>query len=274
MSKLTKQSMECLRYLLACIDQCIVLKYENHQGLSRYNPEDYTLETYSDSDWAKQRTPRRSVSAGYLFMFGNLLYSSSGSQKALALSSCEAEVYAGASASDAILMPHCICFCGGPDEIVKMKLALDDSAGRSFFHHAGVGRIRHISLRVLWMQEQVRDGLLSAGQSNHVCYVAWRLEPYAVAASPPRFAASEATDGDNYVPMAPAFLMTLLCIAFGCIAVLLFQLKELQGEKSQNRRNDALMKAVDFLKRVSLRTKGLVHATQKMLRKKVQKKSP
>ena len=113
MSKPTKQSMECLRYLciylLGCTDQCLMLKHESHQGLLHYKPEDYTLEIYSDSDWAKHRTTRRSVSAGYLLMFVNLLYSSSRSQKALALCSCETEVYAGTSAtSDAVLMYHCI----------------------------------------------------------------------------------------------------------------------------------------------------------------------
>ena len=168
MSKPTKQSMECLRYLctylLGCTDQCLMLKYESHQGLLHYNPEDYTLEIFSDSDWAKHRTTRRSVSAGYLFMFGNLLYSSSRSQKALALSSCEAEVYAGTSATnDAVLMYHCICFCVGPNETVKVKLTLDNAAGRSFFHRSGVGRIRHISLRVLWMQQKVREKFLSVG---------------------------------------------------------------------------------------------------------------
>ena len=97
-------------------------------------------------------------------MFGNLLYSSSRSQKALALSSCEAEVYAGTSAtSDAVLMYHCICFCVGPNETVKVKLTLDNAAGRSFFHRSGVGRIRHISLRVLWMQQKVREKFLSVG---------------------------------------------------------------------------------------------------------------
>ena len=85
MSKPTKQPMECLKYfciyLLGCTDQCMMLKYESHQGLLHYNPEDYTLEIFSDSDWAKHGTTRRSVSSGYLFLFGNLLYSSSRSQK-------------------------------------------------------------------------------------------------------------------------------------------------------------------------------------------------
>ena len=59
MSKPTKQSMECLRYLctylLGCTDQCMMLKYEMNQGLLHYNPEDYTLEIFSDSDWAKYK---------------------------------------------------------------------------------------------------------------------------------------------------------------------------------------------------------------------------
>ena len=96
-------------------------------------------------------------------MFGNLLYSSWRSQKALALSSCETEACAGTSAtSDPVLMYHCICFCGGPNETVKVKLALDNAAGRSF-RRSGVGRLRHISLRVLWMQQKVRDKFLSVG---------------------------------------------------------------------------------------------------------------
>ena len=44
-----------------------------------------------------------------------------------------------------------------------MKLALDNAAGRSFFHRSGVGRIRHISLRVLWVQQKVREKFLSVG---------------------------------------------------------------------------------------------------------------
>ena len=112
--QVAKHSMECLGYfctcLLGCTDQCMMLKYESHQRLLRYSLEDYIAEIFSDSDWAKHRTSPGSVSAGYLFMLGNLLRSSSRSQKAFALSSCEAEVSAGASGtSDAVVMHHCMC---------------------------------------------------------------------------------------------------------------------------------------------------------------------
>ena len=95
MSAPTTQSMMCLRHLAqnlpGCADHALVLRYEAHQGLLHYNPCVYTLEIFSDSDWAKHRQSRKSVS-GYLFLFGCLLYATSRSQRALALSSEETEI--------------------------------------------------------------------------------------------------------------------------------------------------------------------------------------
>ena len=169
MAKPTTQSMMCLRhlaqYLLGCIDHALVLRYEPHQGLLHYNPCDYTLEIYSDSDWAKHKQTRRSVSSGYLFLFGCLLYSTSRSQRALAMSSAEAEIYSATSAtSDAVLMFHCIKFAVGEGTTIEVRLAMDNSAGRSFFGRIGVGRIRHISLRVLWVQAKVKEGFMQVGK--------------------------------------------------------------------------------------------------------------
>eukprot|EP00435_Cladocopium_sp_Y103_P023178 s4145_g5.t1 len=60
--------------------------------------------------------------------------------------------------------------------------------------------------------------------------------------------AFEAMEELNYTSMAVVFLATVLCIAFGYIAVLRFQLRELQGEKAQNQWNGTLMKVLDLLK--------------------------
>ena len=38
---------------------------------------------------------------------------------------------------------------------------MDNAAGRAFFLRSGVGRIRHISVRVLWMQQRVKEKLLT-----------------------------------------------------------------------------------------------------------------
>ena len=125
MAKLTTQSMMCLRHLaqypLGCIDHALVLRYEPHQGLVHYNPCDYTPEIYSDSDWAKHKQTRRSVSSGYLFLFGCLLYSTSRSQRVLAMSSAEAEIYSATSAtSDAVLMFHRIKFAVGEGTTIEV----------------------------------------------------------------------------------------------------------------------------------------------------------
>lgn len=169
MAKPTVRALACLRhlcmYLLGCIDHCIMLSYKAHHGLLHYNELDYTLEVYSDSDWAKHKTTRRSVSSGCLFLFGNLLYSTSRSQKALALSSAEAEIYSAAGACcDGVLMFYCLSFAIGPELEVRFQLCLDNSAARAFFCRSGVGRIRHISLRILWIQAKVKEQFLHVGR--------------------------------------------------------------------------------------------------------------
>ena len=169
MAKPTVRALACLRhlcmYLLGCIDHCIMLSYKAHHGLLHYNELDYTLEVYSDSDWAKHKTTRRSVSSGCLFLFGNLLYSTSRSQKALALSSAEAEIYSAAGACcDGVLMFYCLSFAIGPELEVRFQLCLDNSAARAFFCRSGVGRIRHISLRILWVQAKVKEQFLHVGR--------------------------------------------------------------------------------------------------------------
>jgi hypothetical protein len=156
----------------------MVLKYEAHQGLLHYNLCDYTLQIYSDSDWAKHKQSRRSVSSGCLFLFGCLLYPTSRSQKALALSSAEAEIYASASAtSDAVLMFHCLRFALGNDVGIRVHLAMDNSAARSFLCRVGVGRTRHISLRILWIQMKIKEGFMTVGKVSKKNKMCETLEP-------------------------------------------------------------------------------------------------
>ena len=81
------------------------------------------------------------------------------------MSSAEAEIYSATSAtSDAVLLFHCIRFAVGEGTDVRVHLAMDNAAGRSFFYRSGVGRIRHKSLRVLWVQAKVKDGFVSVGK--------------------------------------------------------------------------------------------------------------
>ena len=80
----------------------------------------------------------------------------------MALSSAEAEIYAGVSACcDGKLMQACIQFLLEDGVKVEFTLNLDNSAAKAFFFRSGVGRIRHISVRVLWLQREVKLGMVT-----------------------------------------------------------------------------------------------------------------
>eukprot|EP00435_Cladocopium_sp_Y103_P071106 s873_g36.t1 len=120
------------------------------------NDDGVVLEMFSDSDWAAHKGHRRSVSSGIICFQGCLLLATSRTQKVVALSSAEAEVHAAVSTTcDGLLLRVCIEFCTG--EKVRLKIILDNSAAKQVLQRSGVGRIRHLSCRVLWIQQLVKQ---------------------------------------------------------------------------------------------------------------------
>ena len=118
------------------------------------------LLAYSDSDWAGHHGSRKSASSGCLMIDGILLYSSSRTQGLIALSSAEAEVYAAVSTCcDAIYMKRCLEFVF--EQNVSIQLSIDNSAARQILVRAGVGRVRHLSVKILWLQQQVERKMVS-----------------------------------------------------------------------------------------------------------------
>ena len=93
-----------------------------------------------------------------LVFFGNLLYPTFRTQKALALSSAKPGIYSAAGACcDGVLMYHCLYFAIGSDLEVKFRLCIDNAAARAFVCISGMGHIRHICLRILWVQSEVKE---------------------------------------------------------------------------------------------------------------------
>ena len=85
-----------------------------------------------------------------------MVYSSSRTQKVVSLSSAEAETHAAASVvMDAILV-HSI-FAWLLQCHMVICLYLDSSAARGILSRKGVGRLRHLSCRVLWLQDLVAE---------------------------------------------------------------------------------------------------------------------
>ena len=103
-------------------------------------------------------------------MFVNGAYISSFSsrtQATVALSSCEAELYAAnaAIAEGLFLVRVCTFLCGDQKDEnsgeVKMKLHVDSSAAMGTIQRAGFGRMKHLQIRHLFLQDLLRMKVFS-----------------------------------------------------------------------------------------------------------------
>ena len=172
----TEKSMCVLRHLVGYLsglsDLCRSLKWDGrcsgvyHQQYS-YDAGESVLEVFTDSDWASDRQSRRSVSCCLIFYGRCLLYAASRTQKVISLSSAEAEVYACSSGcSDAILLSKLISWLNG--RATHIHLYTDSSGARGILQRMGVGRLRHLSCRILWLQQLIANGTICvAAVSGH-----------------------------------------------------------------------------------------------------------
>jgi hypothetical protein len=114
-----------------------------------------TLECYSDSDWAGDACDRKSVACGIIQCGGCTLLEYARGQLCHALSSGEAEYYGGVScAAEGLHMQSVLGFLGMP---TRIRLRLDSSAAKAVCQRTGVGRIRHLEVRTLWLQQKVKE---------------------------------------------------------------------------------------------------------------------
>ena len=88
---------------------------------------------------------------------------SSRTQRVVSLSSAESELHSMVSGcSDAIFLRRCMEFLTG-DEIEQWQW-VDNSAARQLIERQGVGRVRHLSGKILWMQSLVLEKQIKLGQ--------------------------------------------------------------------------------------------------------------
>ena len=112
------------------------------------------MEVWTDSDFAGNRKNRKSTSGGVLFHGKHLLKSWSTNQATIALSSGEAEYYAMVKgASQAFGMAALAADLGTPLE-EPMQLNTDASAAIGIGSRLGLGKVRHIEVNQLWLQEK------------------------------------------------------------------------------------------------------------------------
>ena len=125
--------------------------------------EKNTLEVSTDSDWSGSGDMKSTSSAVHV-MNGIFIHSTSRSQKCISLSSTEAEWYAAsAGVCDAYYLQHIVEFVINSSCNVLI-LHTDNSAVRMLSLKFGVGRLRHIRGRLLWLQQKMSSHELDIRQ--------------------------------------------------------------------------------------------------------------
>ena len=120
---------------------------------------------FSDSDWGGNVKDRKSTSGGVWMMGRHCIKTWSSSQGAVALSSAEAEFYGMVEAVTRAKGLGSLARDLGFSNISSVvQLGTDSSAAKSFVCRRGLGKMRHLDIRDLWLQKEVADGKLEVSK--------------------------------------------------------------------------------------------------------------
>jgi hypothetical protein len=114
------------------------------------------IQVFSDSDWAGCPRTRKSTSGGVVLFNGVAIKHWSSTQSTISLSSGEAEYVALVKAASEGLGAQSLIQELGIT--ARLRIGLDSSAAKSVASRSGVGRMRHLETRRLWVQEAVKSG--------------------------------------------------------------------------------------------------------------------
>jgi hypothetical protein len=117
---------------------------------------DMGLQTYVDTDFAGCTATRRSTSGGCAMRGSHLIKHWSSTQKAVTLSSGEAELCGIVKGTAEALGIQSL----GRDLGIEMDVCMytDSSAAAGICRRSGIGRVRHLAVGQLWVQEGLRRG--------------------------------------------------------------------------------------------------------------------
>ena len=115
------------------------------------------MNVYTDSDWAGCRSSRKSTSGGAIVLGKHCLKTWSSTQSTVAMSSAEAEYYAMVEGATRGLGLQTMLQEMGVHAGVLVA-STDSSSAKSFASKRGLGKIRHMEVKELWLQEAVCRG--------------------------------------------------------------------------------------------------------------------
>ena len=114
---------------------------------------------YVDSDWGGCLRTRKSTSGRAMVRGGHCLHQWSRTQSTIALSSGEAELNAALKGGvELIGVQNLMLELGMPS---TLTLKGDSSACSGTVHREGCGRIKHLELKQLWLQQKVKNGSIN-----------------------------------------------------------------------------------------------------------------
>ena len=155
--------MKALQRLVRYLGRSRWLNY-----LFKWQDETMTLVACVDTDFAGCMTTRRSTSGGLVLRGQHLLKHWSSTQKAITLSSAEAELGGIIKGCSEALGLQSISGDLGLTMDVEMKA--DASAAIGICRRAGVGRVRHLAVSQLWVQDlagEEDEAQQSSGNIQH-----------------------------------------------------------------------------------------------------------
>ena len=112
-----------------------------------------------DSDWGGRAGSRKSTSGGVWIIGAHCIKTWSVTQGAYALSSAEAEFYVTIEAViRAKGLRNLAVEVGFVDLENIVHIGTDSNAAKSFVGRQGLGKMKHLEIRDLWLQKEVNEG--------------------------------------------------------------------------------------------------------------------
>ena len=154
MSKPTRGDKRKLKRLVRYVSGCprVVWKY-------RFQGRQKEVSGYSDSDWAGCKRTSKSTSGGAIMLGGHCLKSWSSTQKSITLSSGEAELVAAVKMCTEVIGIIQLARDWGVE--LEGRIYVDSSAAIGVAKRRGNGKLRHVRVGLLWIQERIEDGDLA-----------------------------------------------------------------------------------------------------------------
>lgn len=112
------------------------------------------LRVYSDSDWAGCLRTRKSTSGGVVTLGGMAIKHWSSTQSTQALSVGEAEYTALVKAATEALGMQALARDLGWG--LRIEIFVDSTTAKSIANRSGIGKVRHLETKVLWIQEALK----------------------------------------------------------------------------------------------------------------------